>query len=89
MLPHGKWIPRQFPRNKLALIVPTASLKLADYCAGKVPAEVKRTRSEIFSESYQINPKSDCIYHFPIDLEQQTDSVRLLFQINRKMVNTI
>ena len=32
--------------------------------------------------------KSDCIYHAPIDLEQQTD-VRLLFQINRKMVNTI
>ena len=25
----------------------------------------------------------------PIDLEQQTDSVRLLFQINQKMVNTI
>ena len=24
---------------------------------------------EIFSKSYQIKPKSDCIYHFPIDLE--------------------
>ena len=23
---------------------------------------------EIFSESYQINPKSDCIYYFPIDI---------------------
>ena len=27
--------------------------------------------------------------HFPIVLEQQTDSIRLLSQINRKMVNTI
>ena len=44
---------------------------------------------EIFSKSYSINLKSDCIYHFPIDLEQQTDTVRLLFQINRKMVYTI
>ena len=26
---------------------------------------------------------------FPIDLEQQTDTVHLLFQINRKMVTTI
>ena len=26
---------------------------------------------------------------FSIDLEQQTDTVRLLFEINRKMVNTI
>ena len=47
------------------------------------------TRREIFSKSYQIKLKSDCIYHFPIDLEQQTDSVRLLFQIKRKMRNTI
>ena len=38
---------------------------------------------EIFSKSCQIKPKSDCIYHAPIELEQQTDSVRLLFQINR------
>ena len=28
-------------------------------------------------------------YHFPIDFDQQTDTVRFLFQINRKMVNTI
>ena len=27
---------------------------------------------EIFSKSYQIKPESDCIYHAPIDLEQQT-----------------
>ena len=32
---------------------------------------------KIFSKSYKNNPKSDCIYHYPIDLEQQTD-VRLL-----------
>ena len=35
------------------------------------------THREIFSKSYQINPKSDSIYHFPTDLEQQTDCVRL------------
>ena len=45
---------------------------------------------EIFSKSYQIKLKSDCIYHTPINLEQQKDAVRLLlFQINRCMVNTI
>ena len=27
------------------------------------------THRDIFSKSYQINPKSDCIYDFPIDLE--------------------
>ena len=27
------------------------------------------THKEIFLKSYQIKPKSDCIYHFPIDLE--------------------
>ena len=44
---------------------------------------------EIFSKPYEIKLKSDCIYHFPTDLEHQTDTVHLLFQINRKMVNTI
>ena len=44
---------------------------------------------EIFSKSCQTKPKSDCIYHVLIDLEQQTDAVRSLFQINQKMVNTI
>ena len=43
---------------------------------------------EIFSKSYYVKPKSDCIYHFPIVLKQKTD-VRLLFQINLYMVNTI
>ena len=38
---------------------------------------------------FQIKPKSDCIYHAPIDLEHQTDAVRLLFKIIRCMVNTI
>ena len=38
---------------------------------------------------FEIQLKSDCIYHAPIDLEQQTDTVRLLFQINWCMVNTI
>ena len=27
------------------------------------------THREIFSESYSLKPKSDCIYHFLIDLE--------------------
>ena len=27
------------------------------------------THREIFLKSYQIKPISDCIYHFPIDLE--------------------
>ena len=35
------------------------------------------THGEIFSKSYQINPISDCIYHFSIYLEQKTDNVRL------------
>ena len=35
-----------------------------------------RTRRELFLKSYQIKPKSDCIYRAPIDLEQQTDTVR-------------
>ena len=34
------------------------------------------TRRESFSKSYYINPKLDCIYYAPIDLEQQTESVR-------------
>ena len=38
-------------------------------------------------KSYWIKPKSDCIYHAPIDLEQKRSSV--WFQISRKMVNTI
>ena len=52
-------------------------------------SQTECTHGQIFSKSYQINSKSDCIYHFPIDLEQETDTVRLLFQINRKIVNTI
>ena len=47
------------------------------------------THREIFPKFSKIKPKSDCIYHYRIDLEQQTDSARLLLQINRKRVNTI
>ena len=47
------------------------------------------THREIFQNLFKSNLKSDCIYHIPIDLEQQTDGVRLLFQINRKIVNII
>ena len=28
------------------------------------------THREFFSKSYWINPKSDCIYHFPVDLKE-------------------
>ena len=34
--------------------------------------------TEFFSKVYYINPKPYCIYHAPIDLEQQTDIVRLV-----------
>ena len=45
------------------------------------------THTEIFTKSYSIKPKSDCIYHFAL-IWNQTD-VCLLFKINRTMVNTI
>ena len=53
-----------------------------------MPSQIHAHR-EIFSKSYQIKPKSDCIYHFPIDLEQQTNSVRFLCQINLKTIITV
>ena len=37
------------------------------------------THREIFSKSYWIKFISNCIYHFPIDFEQQTDTVRFWF----------
>ena len=36
------------------------------------------TRTIFFLKSYKINPKLDIIYYFPIDLQQQTDGVRLI-----------
>ena len=33
--------------------------------------------------------EADCIYHFPIDLEQHKPTLSVWFQINRKMVYTI
>ena len=35
----------------------------------KVGRIEQTTHREIVSKPYQIKPKSDCIYHFPIDLE--------------------
>ena len=35
------------------------------------PMEKLLPHRDFFSKSYQIKPKSDCIYHFPIDLEQK------------------
>ena len=46
------------------------------------------THRENFSKFYQINPKSDCFYHAPIDLEHKR-TCPFVFQINRKMINTI
>ena len=43
------------------------------------------TQRNIFQILHYIKPKSDCIYHAPIDLEQQTDTVRLLYQINQSV----
>ena len=37
--------------------------------AEKIRRGIYNTHSEIFLKSYQINPKSDCIYQFPINLE--------------------
>ena len=48
-----------------------------------------RAHRETFSKSYQIKPKLIIFTTFPIDLEQHTDTVRLLFKINRWMVNAI
>ena len=53
------------------------------------PQDAETRQSLPKEKSFQIKPKLDCIYHFPIELEQQTDAVRLLFQINRCMVNKI
>ena len=33
---------------------------------------------KIISKSYKIKPKSECIYHFPIDLEQQNGKNNLI-----------
>ena len=43
------------------------------------------THWEMFLKYYQIKPKTDCIYHAPIDLEQQTDSIRLLLTLSTSM----
>ena len=37
--------------------------------ADNIPDGHDVTHREIFSKSHQINPKSDCIYHAPIDLD--------------------
>ena len=53
----------------------------ADYEAAEMTGAHRR---EIFSKSCQIKPKSDCIYHAPIDLVQKTDTA-FGVQINLKM----
>ena len=62
-----------------ASMMPRAA-SLSKSCAPDRIAVITGTHREIFWKSYQINPKSDCIYHFPVNLEQQTDGcIRLLF----------
>ena len=39
------------------------------------PTQCHLTRREIFSKFYQVITKSDCIYHFPIDLEPNGRSI--------------
>ena len=43
------------------------------------------THREIFSKSYYIKLKSDCNYHFPIDLETPSSDLSeyILFQIEK------
>ena len=49
-----------------------------------------RTRTQRNLFQILLNEPEIRLYlRFTIDLEQQTDIVRLLFQINQKMVNTI
>ena len=48
------------------------------------------TYREIFSKFYQIKPKSDCIYHAPIDLEPYGGSLfAVLYQSVRGKYNQI
>ena len=46
------------------------------------------THREIFPKSYQMKPKSDCIYHFPIDSEHKR-TASVCVPNRSKMVNTI
>ena len=68
---------------------PAAYLHKLRINSTRVRDGIFRTHGESFSKSYKIKPKSNCICHAPIYLEQKTDTVRLLFQINRCMANTI
>ena len=69
-------------RNLISASVKIRNGNVATFGNARQIARGIRTHGEIFSKSYQINPKSDCIYHFPFDLEKQTDTVRLLFQVS-------
>ena len=68
-----KWLLIDFQNMK--------GFKLKMYCIVQKDIEHR----EFFSKLYWIKPNLDCIYQFPIDLKQQTESDR--FQINRKMVS--
>ena len=77
----GVALRRSFPASAPLLVIPLRPCP--DNCfyqqnkmrpvsrVGKNLTSVVREAAhrEIFSKSYEINPKSDCIYHFPIDLD--------------------
>ena len=56
-------------------------------CTSTYIVDVWSAYWKIFSKSYWIKLKLDCIYHFSIDLE--TNETPVLFQINGEMVYTI
>ena len=49
----------------------------------------RNTDREIFSKSYQVKPKSDCIYHFPIYLEPNERPFVVLNQSGNGKYNLI
>ena len=53
-------------RNNLTFICMLLKTRVENF---KSAVNMKRIHRENFSESYWTKPKSDCIYHFPIDLE--------------------
>ena len=49
----------------------------------------EKKHREIFSKSYQIKPESDCIHHFPIDLEPNERPLAVLNQSKNGKYNLI
>ena len=77
-----------FRDTKGQFTITNPTFQQTEYVVRHVKRNPTPTRAEIFSESYWITQKSDCIYHFHINLEYKRTRP-FVFQINRKMVNTI